>query len=166
VITQARLKELLRYNKKTGVFTWRVTNSPRALKGAVAGCVKRGDCDYHVIRLDTRLYRANRLAWLYVTGAWPITQVDHENRNSLDDAWKNLRLVTNKQNGENASLRRDNKSGHRGVRKRADTGQWLAVIKHNYRNIHLGCFDTKAAAVAARQAAERELFTHSEVACR
>ena len=165
MLTQARLKEVLRYNRKTGVFTWRVSLSFRRDAGQIAGCIKRGDCDYCVIRVDSVLHRASRLAWLYVTGAWPTLQVDHQDRDSLNDAWRNLRLTTNKQNGENASLRHDNKSGCRGVRKRADTGKWQANIKHHRQVIALGCFKQKKDAVAARLAAERRFYTHSEAAC-
>lgn len=161
MLTQARLKELLRYDPETGVFTWRVQNSPRAQIGAPAGCVKKGDCDYRVVRVDCQLYRANRLAWFYMTGTWPELQVDHEDRNPLNDAWRNLRLATNKQNGENASLRKDNTSGHPGVKWRTDTLKWSACIKHHRKTIHLGCFAEKDAAIAARISAEQRLFTHS-----
>lgn len=163
MLTQARLKEVLKYNRKTGVFTWRVTLSPRAMKGAEAGCIRVSDgYQYLVVRVDSVLYRANRLAWLYVRGEWPEHQVDHKNRSTLDNAWCNLRHATNKQNGENSSLRKDNTSGFRGVNFNPKLGKWIAKIKHHRQQIHLGCFTEKSDAVQARFAAEKKLFTHSE----
>lgn len=38
------------------------------------------------------------------------------------------------------------------------TTRWTARIRVDYREIHLGCFKTRAEAVAARDAGERERF--------
>lgn len=160
MLTQERLKELINYDPETGVFTWLPRDGWWARTNRPAGCIKKGDVDYRVIRVDDILYRANRLAWLYMTGAWPNLQVDHKDRNGQNDAWLNLRLVTNKQNGENLSLRHDNKSGYRGVMFRKDTKRWSAKIRHNWKVIHLGCFNEKHEAVAARKAAEQKYYTH------
>ena len=95
MITQFRLKELLDYLPDTGEFVWKISH-PRAGKGRIAGAK-----DYHgyvVIRLDTVLYKAHRLAWLYVKGEWPEKGLDHINQNKSDNRIENLEWVTRKEN--------------------------------------------------------------------
>lgn len=70
MITVARVRELLNYDPDTGEFTWRVALSNRAPKGTRAGC-KAGKKIGVVIRIDGKLYRAGRLAWLHIHGEWP-----------------------------------------------------------------------------------------------
>lgn len=159
-LTVDRLKTLLRYNKKTGFFYWRVTRS-HAVKGRIAGTISRG---HRVIGVDGELRLASRLAWFYVKGVWPTNEVDHEDRNPLNDAWRNLRAATRKQNCENNGLRRDSTSGARGVHWFKRTEQWTAYINHNHVRYNLGYFNKKKDAIAARHTAERRLFTHSDIA--
>lgn len=87
--------------------------------------------------------------------------IDHRDRNSLNNQRQNLRAATSKQNGENISLKSNNKSGCRGVYKSGK--RWVAQIKHNYKQIYLGTFTEKREAIKARLEAEKILYTHSEV---
>jgi HNH endonuclease/AP2 domain len=154
MITQARLKKLLRYNPKTGEFFWRVVRGKRTdLVGRCTGCPDRQG--YLVIRIDDKLYRAHRLAWLYVYGKFPNRQLDHKNRNRADNRILNLRESTQGQNVGNAKIHRDNKSGLKGVTRIKNS--WVAQIGKNYKNIHLGCFRTPEAAHAAYCAAAKKL---------
>lgn len=86
------------------------------------------------------------------------SEIDHKNRNGLDNQRSNLRAATHKQGGENQSVRKDNTSGHRGVYKHKRTGKWVAQIKHNGRNIYLGLYVNLKKAVSARRAAEKKYF--------
>ena len=56
MINQTRLKELLAYNPKTGVFTWNITRG-KAKKGSVAG--HKNKVGYIEIGLDNKLYLAH-----------------------------------------------------------------------------------------------------------
>ncbi|GAP37378.1 endonuclease, HNH family [Piscinibacter sakaiensis] len=117
-----------------------------------------------MIEIYGRSYVAARLAWLYMHGEWPEHQIDHRDRDRLNDAASNLRSATGKQNCENRGTRADNRSGVPGVHHRPEyTRPWLAKIGHEGRQIHIGTFATKDEAVAARRAAERRYFTHKEV---
>jgi hypothetical protein len=158
MLTQEQLRSVLSYEPDTGVFRWAVSRGGRAQAGRLAGYVNNQG--RRMIEVCGRAYPASRLAWLYVAGDFPLAQVDHQDRNRLNDAWVNLRLATNKQNCENKGLRRDNKSGCPGVFRRPDSGKWRAKIGHNGKQISIGCFATKAEAVQAKRAAERRLFTH------
>lgn len=157
MITQRRLKSLLHYNSETGFFTWRV-NKCRVVAGDLAGRISLGYC---VIKIDQGEYMAHRLAWLYMTGAWPKNQIDHRDRHRSNNAFLNLREATNKQNHENQGLPVSNTSGIKGVRWDASRQKWFAFIKHNGKMLNLGRFKVVEEATAARVKAESAMFTHA-----
>lgn len=155
-LTAKRLREVLSYDRKTGIFTWIVVPGKRSdLKGKRAGSPSHG---YTTIRIDYRIYRANRLAWLYVHAAWPPRNLDHENRKRGDDRFENLRLATHQQNIRNGSLRRNSTSGEIGISWCKQQRQWRAHITVDAKMIHLGRFDTKGDAVSARRVAALKMF--------
>src|SRR5574341_403988 len=158
MLTQQRLKEVLRYTPRTGEMVWRVTLSNRATAGtAVRGRSLNG---YSRVKIDGRLYYAHRLAWLYVVGEWPPVKVDHKNRDRADNRWRNLRLANNSQNSQNTTMRSDNTSGHKGVTWSKRFSCWLAQIQIDGRGKHLGVFEKLKDAVSARREAEKKYFTH------
>ena len=152
-LTAEKLRSILHYNPETGIFTWKVGSANQVKAGNIAGC-PNGD-GYLCIRVCSRLHRAHRLAWLYVYGTWPKDQLDHINRNRSDNRIANLRDVSHKQNMQNASKRSDNTSGHPGVSWLKQHSKWRAKITHNYKQTHLGCFNTVEEALSARKAAEK-----------
>lgn len=159
MLTQERLRELLHYDPETGVFTNLVSRC-RAREGQVVGTWSAKG--YLACEIDGRSYRMNRLAWLYVTGERPLHpyQVDHVDLNKSNNAWCNLRLVTNKQNTENRGPTKT-ESGVAGVTRRGN--KWRARIRHHNKLIALGHYENIADAIHVRQAAERLLFTHSQL---
>ena len=70
-LTQARLKELLRYEPETGAFYWLVAKSSRAQIGDRAGGLRSDG--YWYIRIDGKNYVGHRLAWLYTYGHFRIS---------------------------------------------------------------------------------------------
>ena len=159
-ITRDRLIELLDVNTEQGTFYWKNTMGGKALKGSEAGALAVNG--YVAIRLDKKDYLAHRLMWLYVYGAMPLLHIDHIDRDRTNNKPTNLRLATNKQNGENMFRSKTNTSGYRGVRKesRLISKPWSATITHNYKQKHLGYFATAEEAVKARKKAEDQYFTH------
>src|SRR3990167_3120706 len=106
MISQQRLKELLSYNPNTGEFTRLVATGIHGCNkaGVVVGCLSDHPTQgYILIRVnnDGILYRAHRLAWLYVYGFWPPADIDHINGNRSDNRIVNLRSVTRSQNLQN-----------------------------------------------------------------
>ncbi len=76
-----------------------------------------------------------------------ILQVDHINRNRLDNRKENLRVVTNLENHRNLPLSSHNKSGYRGVSWSKKRLKWRVTIFNNLKQEHLGYFsDIKDAA--------------------
>lgn len=160
-LTAQRLRELLHYDPETGIFTWvspRRTHGIGSRIGDAAGSPQ--GTGYLSIGIEGRSYLAHRLAWLYMTSQWPTDDVDHLDRVRDNNSWRNLRAATRKQNHENRSVRKDSRSGSIGVAI-LSSGRWRARIKHNYRQIELGVFDTIEQAKEARRHAEIRYFTHS-----
>lgn len=147
-MTQQRLKELLDYNPDTGVFTWKVSPRRGIHPGEVAGQASQK------IRVDTVLYKASRLAWLYMTGHWPLCEVDHRNRNPQDNRWENLRDVTGRVNSQNVGRKKNNTSGYIGVSWDKKYQKWAAYLMLDRKKIHLGYFKSKEDAAEARKKAE------------
>jgi hypothetical protein len=158
-LTQARLREVLDLDTKTGNFVGKT--GKRA--GKIAGYIRHQNGHPVVaIKIDGVAYLAHRLVFLWTYGRWPTGWLDHINRNSLDNRLSNLDEVVGRDgwslNKFNGNLYQNNSSGHSGVRFFAD-GQrrrrWRAWIGNNE---HLGSFSTYEEAVAARQAAEIKKF--------
>lgn len=98
-----------------------------------------------------------------MTGKWPTEQIDHKNHNGEDNRWENLREATHTQNMRNRITSKNSTTGVCGVNQclsysRSPTGQpkFRAVIRINYKNKHLGFFNTLDEAAAARKAAEKK----------
>ena len=149
-LTAVRLRELLSYDPETGIFRWR---NPQGKRRAIAGSPEpRG---YVRIAIDRRLYRAHRLAFLYMIGEWP-SQIDHCNGNPADNRWVNLRLATRSENAANGCTPRNNLLGLRGVTRAYR--KFHARITHKKRRIDLGLYATREEAAAAYRGAARALF--------
>jgi hypothetical protein len=74
-----------------------------------------------------------------------------------------LRPASRKENMENVTARRSNRSsGVRGVTWDKFTNRWRAGVMHNYRFISAGRFDSIEEAEAAAIALRNRLFTHNE----
>jgi hypothetical protein len=82
------------------------------------------------------------------------TYIDHINNNCCDNRKENLRIVTNSQNLRNAKLRKDNKTGCKGLNFDIKRKVWEVKIKVNYKSIYLGKFTNYEDAVKARKEAE------------
>jgi HNH endonuclease/AP2 domain len=116
------------------------------------------------ICVDRQHYLAHRLAWLYMTGAWPKDQLDHKNGVRNDNRWHNLRETTAQENAHNQddnSKKANCYSKHIGVSWHKQRRRWRAYIKVSGKNRHIGLFDTEKAARAAYLKAKDELHpTH------
>lgn len=84
-------------------------------------------------------------------------QVDHIDRNGLNNRRSNLRLCDHRQNQANTGAHRDSKSGVRGVSWNKRLGKWQAFAKVGGRNRYLGSFDTTEAAATAYDQATRDM---------
>lgn len=151
-LTAKRLHKLLDYDPKTGLFKWRVARGRRPAGSFTGYCRPDG---YIVIGVDGSVYKAHRLAWLYMTDKWPDEELDHINNNRGDNRWSNLRIATRPQNQWNRHAQSNGRSATKGVNVRPN-GKFASAIRiHGVRH-HLGTFATiKEANVAYRRAAKK-----------
>lgn len=148
-------RSLLSYDSLTGSLDWK--RPPR--RGVAAGPAGRINADgYKIVGYKGHEYMATHLIWFLVTGDWPEHGVDHKDRDSSNDRWVNLRPATCTQNNQNVGIRKDNRTGVRGVMRDERRGTYFARIRVNGEPVYLGSsFDLQAAA-AMRLAAEIKHF--------
>ena len=103
------LKRVLSYNSETGVFTWLHDRCNGAIRaGDIAGCVMKTN-GYKNIVYQKRSYLEHRLAWFFTYADWPEEQIDHRDRNKINNRSKNLREASISQN----AMHRKSKSKHK-----------------------------------------------------
>lgn len=121
-LTAEKLKELLNYDKNTGVFTWRVAVSNKIKVGQIAGSVQKVH-KYIMVGIGGYYYYAHRLAWLYTYGCFPDGdrwQIDHIDGDRSNNRIENLKTVPPSENGKNQKMKSNNTSGVTGVQRTRD----------------------------------------------
>lgn len=153
-LTAEMVRAALSYDAHSGAFIWRKSR-PKVVAGSPAGTIQRG---YWMVHLRGEDYHAHRLAWLYVYGRWPAGDLDHINRDKLDNRIANLREASRSENCANIGVPSHNTSGFKGVSYNRMMGKWTAYIRCRGRRYHLGAFATAEAAAAAYDEAAVRLF--------
>jgi len=101
---------------------------------------KAGDTNYVMTSFD----KTGKKEFLHrvILNYFGNLDIDHINRNGLDNRKDNLRIVTHSENISN--------NKYSGVKK-VPSGKWKATICRNYKNIYIGTFNTKEEAIYARK---------------
>lgn len=157
MLTQERVRELFDYDPDTGVLIWIKKSAPQANTvkvGMPAGCVNKLS-GYIDILHNRTTYKAHRIIYLYMTGMFPNTCIDHINGIKTDNRWVNLREASITENNRNKCINRNNTSGTTGVYFRKNRNTWVAEISSNSKMIRLGSFKDKHDAIRARKDAEK-----------
>jgi hypothetical protein len=153
-ITREYLKSILRYDKSTGHFYWKVRNSNRVSINSRAGA-KEG-CGYICIGIDGHRYKAHRLAFLYMNGYFPVG-VDHIDENKSNNCWSNLREASKSENQFNTRVQARARSGYKGVYPAKSGATFYAYTRVGGKKKHIGAFPTAKAAARAYLAFIKEL---------
>ena len=133
-----------------------------------SGCLEWGGPATHdgygVLCYGGKNYYAHRVAYELEHGPIPLgLEGDHRCLNTRCVEASHIRAITHKQNTEHRRGAYSNSlTGVRGVTYDAGRRKYQARVKHNYREIHVGRFDTLAEAEAAVVMKRRELFTHND----
>lgn len=152
MITQNELKSILKYDAKSGLFTWKMTKG-RARKGNVAG--NKHQSGYISIMYKGKAYQAHRLAWLYEYGEMPEGEIDHINQIKDDNRIDNLRDVDRATNAKNMPQLTTNKSGYTGISWSKSKKRWRATIGIEGKQFHLGYYAELEDAIKARRREEK-----------
>ena len=139
------LRKRMHYDPATGLFTRILTTGSGSIAGSEPGTVDAHG--YRVIRIGARVYKAHRLAWLYMTGNLPESEIDHIDGVRGNNTWKNLREVdrsTNMRNRRHASAGGTSKL--LGVSWNKQKRKYIAQIKTNDGVKYLGQFDSEVEA--------------------
>lgn len=158
-----RLNELFSYDETIGVLTWKMQPATSRSNicfnnkcgGKVAGTINEDG--YVVIGIAKKYYLAHRIIWKLKTGADPLDIVDHEDTDKGNNRWLNLREASNGPNIQNSRIRKDNKSGIKGVFWDEPHKAWVAAIGINGKQIRLGRFKEIQQASEARRIASEKM---------
>lgn len=142
-ITTKELRELFDYSD--GNLIWRV-NKHRSKKGTIAG--SKDTKGYMQLKLNQKVYRLHRLIWLWHGNELP-EQLDHIDRNPLNNKIENLRAATPSMNQWNTYKSDGGVSFHK------TSNKWRARIKIHNKEIYLGIYPTIEEAKKVRDDAAR-----------
>lgn len=147
------LNQLFRY--KNGFIFWKKHRHPKCI-GKRAGWVENTD-GYRIVGIDKGRYKEHRIIFIMLKGKIPNSyQIDHRNGIKDDNRLRNLRMATESQNKMNIGIRKDNKSGFKGVHFSNYFKKWIARIRKDGKSTHLGYFKSAAlAGDAYRNAAKK-----------
>ena len=123
------------YKENLSKYRWRITTD-----GYVAAKVDGVDTHIHRLLLPSS------------------SNVDHINRNTLDNRLSNLRPATKRENAGNMFRNKQNTSGYKGICFNKRNKNWIAQIKLNYKAIWLGAYQTKEEAALAYDIAAIQIF--------
>lgn len=100
-------------------------------------------------------FRVHRIIYAMTHGVEIFGELDHRNRNKLDNTPENLREVSRSENMLNTGIFSNNTSGVKGVNYSKRLRKFIAYIKVHGKHIHLGVFSCIEDAKAKRLAAEQ-----------
>lgn len=151
------LRLLLRYEPETGKLFWRRRTRAwfRSDGDAARWNTRFADAEGFTAKSGGRYYTgtflgrdvlAHRAAWAIVHGEWPEV-IDHLDGDKTNNRISNLRSVSLLENNRNLPKKRDNTSGHTGVRWCRFAEKWVMQIRCGNRDRVSRTFETKAEAI-------------------
>lgn len=152
MLTQEEVREHLSYDPGTGELKWR--KGRRGRKGNMDVGSSDGD-GYIQLKIDRKVYKAHRIIWLWWYGYFPENQIDHIDRDRMNNRLSNLREVSHQCNMRNAGMDKRNSSGVKGVTRHELADKWQVCIRVANKTRYLGIYTCFVEAVAHRLAAEQ-----------
>ena len=160
MLTKEDLIKYVTYDPVTGYFLSNGCKYSNKNKGDRVGCLHKTK-GYRYVVVKGKTYREQRAAFLYMTGSWPVNQVDHINGIKDDNRWVNLRDVPPIENSKNRGLWRTNISGYKGVCWNKSVNKWQVLCRYNGKQIYKGVYkDVHEAGMVAKMTYE---IMHAEV---
>lgn len=132
--TIEQLREAFRYDPDSGMLYRRHGSRERVGTAKIQG--------YLVVSFSNRNYKVHRLAWLLMTGGWPVGSVTQANGIKTDNRWVNLRY----RNEEPVEVGPVDAPPPEIPGVVPEGGGWVAVVCHEHELLSIGPFDTHSAA--------------------
>lgn len=153
--SQLELSEIFLYNSNNGRLYWKYSGYGRNMKLPAGYLNSNG---YRIIGIDYKLYRSNRLTWIFHNGEIPPNMVvDHIDGNSSNDKIENLQVISQSKNLMKSKPKR-NTSGYRGVSWHEPSGKWQVRIYLDNKEKYLGRYEDVNEAAKIYDAAALEYF--------
>lgn len=149
------LRKLFNYdeNSPSGLCWLKETNIRKYGKyaGSIHSNVNNGYKTW-IVYVDKKLFPIHRIVWSLCNNQIIDTkyQIDHINRNPLDNRIENLRLTNSSRNVLNVNVKSNNTSGFTGVHYDKAKNKWISCISINKVKIRSGLFDTIEQAICCR----------------
>lgn len=140
----AALKERFSYDPDTG----KISKNGKAV-GSRSG-------RYMTVSVGGRQVPYHVAAWALATGEWRVGQIDHRNRDPMDNRLANLRVVDASQQQANRGLFKNNKSGFRGVYRHKNG--WRVQIRCRGKLHDIGFYREIEEAATQAQLARRRIW--------
>lgn len=153
-ITRRHIKEFNRrfYISDDFKLMNKIQNNTRALKGTEAG--NFDGKGYRQVQVNREPFFTHRVIYSIFYNKTLRKDLDHIDRDGLNNSPFNLRKTTDIQNKRNRNKQKNNKSGVTGVYFMWKIGMWGAQIKINYKVRWLGSYRYKKDAIRIRKKAE------------
>lgn len=151
-LTLSEAQNMFEYDKASGEM-WRIKKD-----GSKQLLSKVSSQGYIHTTVRSKPYGLHRLAFM-LEGIDPKgSLVDHIDGDKLNNKRDNLRLVSHTENTRNRALGRNNNGGVFGVYLKGE--KWIAMIGVDDKLVHLGVFEKRDDAIAARKAGELKYGFH------
>lgn len=113
------------FNYKDGEIYWKVSKTNRVKVGDKAGSLSGSG--YFQVHLNKKQIKLHQIIYSMHHGYIP-KQIDHIDGNTLNNRIENLREATHTENMRNTKLRRNNKSGVKGVSWNKANKKWYVQL--------------------------------------
>lgn len=138
-VTAADARTRFSYDEESGNLFWRISTGRNVKVGARAFTVSKGR---KTVRIGGVRVPQSHVVFLHVRGRWPDGELDHRDRDSMNDRIGNLREATTAQNCMNQGPRKNSKTGVKGVHKHPQRPGYWAKISADGRRYDLGVYPT------------------------
>lgn len=139
-LTQADVKAQFDYDAENG---WLIRKKDNHGRSSNRPCGHKPACDgYDRVRVGDTMYKVHRIIWLWCKGSWPKFEIDHKDRNKMNNRIENLRDVERKENILNQGISVSNTTGYKGVSWNKRKRKYIAQISNNGKKMHLGNFNS------------------------
>lgn len=158
MLTQAEVKELFDYREDGQLVRKVATSGPSGAVGTVVGYYpkkKRRNNRYATTRVGGEHWCMHKLIFFWHHGFVP-EQLDHINRDTLDNRIENLRAASSTQNACNRGKFSNNTSGAKGVSWHGASQKWFVYVDVAKKRQNIGYFeDFELAELVALEAREK-----------